>query len=522
VLSYGQTLRFCANKSRNSDGKLFMPRLVINPGTSSVWEVQLRPGINSLGRGFSNDFKLDHGSVSTSHCQILVEGNQATIKDLGSTNGTFVNRAPVTEATLQTGQTVHLGAVQLLFEADAPAGASVPETTILPRPAVPPPLPPAISLATIGSGVSVPIGATASFQAAPPAVAASTTPVAPALVPSRPAGLSLSASTHRTGTPVAASIPMPPPPMAMPSIESPGASGQCKFHPKTAGRYLCPPCGHFFCELCVASRTVGVIQKKFCRQCGTELTPVKVQVQKPNQKSFYSELPGTFVYPAKGSGLFVIIVCTIVIFALGFISRGMLSIFSKMVFLGYLFSFMQNILHSTSSGDAEIPGFPSFDDLFGCFLRLFGAVALAFGPALTLFFIAFFGDESTAGSTFMIPALIFGCLYFPMALLAVAMKDTPLAANPLVVIPSICKAPLEYLITVLILAAIMGLRGAGDPVISAVFPKGLATHSMPKLFGFLGSWAVWNFVEVYLLAVNMRILGTLYVTKKDRLGWFSH
>jgi hypothetical protein len=501
-----------------------MPRLVINPGTSSVWEIQLRPGVNSLGRGFANDFKLDHGSVSTSHCQIVVEGDKATIKDLGSTNGTFVNRAPVTEAVLASGQNLHLGAVQCLFEASVPAEAAVAETTLLTRAAAPPPLAPAISLASIGGGTSAPIGTPASFQAAPSVAPASTAPTAPALPPTRPAGLSLSASTHRTGTPVAAPalLSTPPPPLGEKGMETPGISGQCKFHPKTAGRYLCPPCGHFFCELCVASRTVGVLQKKFCRQCGTELTPVQVQSVRSNQKSFYSLLPSTFVYPAKGSGLFVIIVCTIVIFALGFISSGLFSIFSKMAFLGYLFSFMQNILHSTASGDEEIPGFPSFDDLFGCFMRLFGAVALAFGPALTLFFIAFFGDESSAGSTFMIPALIFGCLYFPMALLAVAMKDTPLAANPLIVIPGICKVPVEYLIAVLLLAAIMALRGAGDPVIHAVFPRGLSTHSMPKLFGFLGSWALWNFVEVYLLAVNMRILGTLYVTKKDRLGWFSH
>ncbi len=499
-----------------------MPRLVINPGTASVWEVQLRPGINSLGRGFSNDFKLDHGSVSTSHCQILVEGNKATIKDLGSTNGTFVNRAPVTEAILESGQTLHLGAVQLLYEEGAPAGTNVAETTFLPRSAAPPPLAPAISLAAIGGGPSSPIGAAPSFQAAPVAVAVSTAPTAPALAPSRPAGLSISASSHRAGTPVATpAVPSLPPPLITTGIQGSGASGQCKIHPKTAGRYLCPPCGHFYCELCVASRTVSGAQKKFCRQCGTELTPVQVQSVRANQKSFYSLLPGTFVYPAKGSGLLVIIVCTIVIFALGFISRGWLSIFSKMAFLGYLFSFMQNILHSTAAGDEEIAGFPSFDDLFGCFLRLFGAVALAFGAAITLYFIAFFGDESTAGSVFMIPALIFGCLYFPMALLAVAMKDTPLAANPLVVIPGICKAPVEYLITVLVLAAVMGLRGSGGLVIDSVFPRGLATHSMPKLFGYLGSWALWNFVEVYLLAVNMRILGLLYVTKKDRLGWFS-
>ena len=77
-----------------------MPRLVINPGTPSAWEVQLRPGTNLLGRGFANDFKIDHPSVSGSHAQIIVENGTVIIKDLGSTNGTYVNRAPVTETKL--------------------------------------------------------------------------------------------------------------------------------------------------------------------------------------------------------------------------------------------------------------------------------------------------------------------------------------------------------------------------------------------------------------------------------------
>jgi hypothetical protein len=32
---------------------------------------------------------------------------------------------------------------------------------------------------------------------------------------------------------------------------------------------------------------------------------------------------------------------------------------------------------------------------------------------------------------------------------------------------------------------------------------------------------VWNFLALYLLAVNMRILGLLYVAKKRRFGWFA-
>src|SRR5437667_12778308 len=93
-----------------------MPRLVINPGSPGEREIQLRPGTNSLGRGFANDFKIEEPSVSTAHCQILVDNERVIVKDLGSTNGTFVNRAPVKEAALQAGHILHLGGVEMLFD----------------------------------------------------------------------------------------------------------------------------------------------------------------------------------------------------------------------------------------------------------------------------------------------------------------------------------------------------------------------------------------------------------------------
>ena len=309
---------------------------------------------------------------------------------------------------------------------------------------------------------------------------------------------------------------------AAPSLTVTG-SQNCKFHPKTVARYLCNKCQLSFCELCVTTRPVGAAAHKFCRRCGTECIPLQVQAQRPaDSQSFYRRLPSAFIYPARGMGIFVLIVSSIVLFGLGFISTGLFAIFAKIVFFGYLFSFMQTIIHSTTAGEDEMPGFPPFDDVFGGFLRLAGASLISFGPAFALFLIAFFSEESSAGSTFMIPALILGCLYFPMALLAVAMKDTPLATNPLIVIPAIFKAPLEYLLTVIILAAVMALRASGGPLIDSIFPRGLTSHSMAKMFGYLGAWTVWNFAAVYLLAVNMRILGLLYLSKKHKFGWFDH
>ena len=90
-----------------------MPRLVINPGTPQAWEIQLKPGLNFLGRGPSNDFKIEDGSVSGSHCQIIVENGATTIKDMGSTNGTFVNRAKVMESRLESGHMVLVGLLEV-------------------------------------------------------------------------------------------------------------------------------------------------------------------------------------------------------------------------------------------------------------------------------------------------------------------------------------------------------------------------------------------------------------------------
>src|SRR2546426_627537 len=79
-------------------GTPFMAKLVVNPRTQQAFEIQLKPGTNHLGRGITNDFKLNDLSVSGSHCQIVVGDGSVIIKDLGSTNGTFVNRSPIQEA----------------------------------------------------------------------------------------------------------------------------------------------------------------------------------------------------------------------------------------------------------------------------------------------------------------------------------------------------------------------------------------------------------------------------------------
>jgi hypothetical protein len=448
-----------------------MPRLVVNPGSPAAWEIQLKPGVNFIGRGFANDFKIADSSVSTSHCQIVVGDQSIVLKDLGSTNGTFVNRAPVSEAALETGQTIHLGTVEMLFEADAPASM--------------------------------------------PAIAQIQIPPPPVPVPTR----------SQAAAPVLATPPITPMATAEPQ--------QCKFHPKTPGRFLCHQCQQSYCELCVASRHVKGAQRKFCRHCGAECVPIQIQARRAVQKGFFSHVPAAFLYPFRGAGILVVIV-GMVIFGLlkvgtiamrfGSIRLFIFGIILQIVAGGYLFTYLQTIVHATAAEDKELPDLPGLsnflDDIVMPFFRLLGLMLFCFGPAIVLAIWAATSHQ-TALSLAFLAALIFGYLYFPMAFLSVAILDSVAAANPLVVVPSILKVPLEYLFTIFLLASVFGFLALGNVLIRIIFPEGWLTHSVPELFAMVGALVLHGFMTLYMLIVTVHILGLLYVARKDRLAWLD-
>ena len=458
-----------------------MVRLVVQPGSPTAWEIKLKAGANSLGRNPANDFKLDDPSVSGAHCHIVVQDGNAVIKDLGSTNGTYVNRSPVKEAALQPGQTIHLGGVEMMFHSDAPTSGGAAQLATAPRlVSGAPPLPP------------------------PRAVA----PAGVARIPAPPA-ISLSAS--REPAPIAAPPVVAAPPSAV-------GSGPCKHHPKLPGRLFCSQCQLFFCEACVTVRA----QKKFCRHCGAECVPVQVKLQgAAGPKGFFARFPSAFVYPFRGSGVLMLLVSAVVLsFAEG-LTGAWMSIPIMIAAYGYIFSFLQNIIHATANEEEEMPGLPGFEDVFGGALRLGVTVLICFGPPVTFAVLKFF-DVYDAPASLLIATMVLGCLYFPMAFLAVAMKDTALAANPLVVIPAILKVPLGYLVTCMVVIGVYLVRLLGDALASGAQNVGYHTRDMSTMFLTFGLRAVWSLVKVYLLTVSMRTLGLLYVANKHKFGWFDH
>jgi pSer/pThr/pTyr-binding forkhead associated (FHA) protein len=78
---------------------------------------ELRPGLNRLGRNPTNDFRVPDASVSSFHCEITLDSDSSVhIRDLATTNGTFVDEKPAADGRALVGQTIRLGTVSFKLE----------------------------------------------------------------------------------------------------------------------------------------------------------------------------------------------------------------------------------------------------------------------------------------------------------------------------------------------------------------------------------------------------------------------
>ena len=391
-------------------------RLLVNPGTPQAWEIQLKSGPNRLGRGEHNDFPVPHTTVSGTHCEITVSSAGVILKDLASTNGTFINRAPVQEAVLQSGQHVQLGSVDMVFE-------------------------------------SAPVAAVATAVGAPPSP-----PPVTARLTARPTGMKFaSAAAPATPAPVATPVAAedaPPlaPPLPQPAMAPPASGAFCKFHAKIPARFYCPKCAKYFCDMCVATQPGSV---HTCRQCSARVTAVQVKLQRAaGPKGFFARLPDAFFYPFRGMGIFMLMVLTVLVICVqgggllvrnGGVRGPAMGFIAVVLAAGYLFAYMQAVIHTTAAEDREMPDLPGvsnlWDDILVPCLQLLGMTVVCFGPAIALA-LGTVALAMPALAIAILPAFILGCIYFPMAFLALNILDSVMAVNPLVIVPSILRVPL--------------------------------------------------------------------------------
>ena len=385
-----------------------MATLLANNAEAPISPLNLRPGINLVGRAEGNHHVIPHGSISSRHCEIVLNDGAISVRDLGSTNGTFIDDQPVEQQPLAHGQRLRLGHVEYVLEA--------PET------------------------------------AAP-----------------RTSGLRVNVVQH------------------VRTVETAAA----------------PPVAH------TAQESIAAIR------------PVIYAAP-----SFYRLLPGAFGYPFNKSGVIVLVVGAILFAVLDFLINvttpsvsgririTRFSIIISVISIGYLYAIMQKIIVHSAQGDDELPDFPElsewWSDILLPFLFLLGVTLVSFGPGFALLI---FSGESEAMEWLAITVLGFGAFYFPMALLAVAVSDNFIGLSPHIVVPSMFRVFLPYTIAFAMLAGLFLLRVAGGVAIQFV--------PMDQLPLKVAAMLSMGFVSLYLLTVNMRVLGLLFRSYRQRLGWLG-
>ena len=110
--------------------------LQVVKGRSATTTLKLADGVTSIGRHDDCQIRIKSSQVSRRHCELFEAGGKLAIRDLGSSNGTFVNGKKITgQQVLKSGDELTVGTVTLRVSKlgqGAPAG---------PEPGLPPQLP---------------------------------------------------------------------------------------------------------------------------------------------------------------------------------------------------------------------------------------------------------------------------------------------------------------------------------------------------------------------------------------------
>lgn len=182
----------------------------------------------TLGRAEDNGWPLDDEAASRLHAQIAKTADGWVIKDLGSSNGTWVNKARVETKVLADGDEVNIGGSTLIF-GDPPIDeatvmvdmANLPKTAAPPQPAAPAPAaPPAAPVAAPPAAPQPPA------QSASPPPPPAQSPPPPAAAPVPPAAAPAPPPVAAAPAPVVAAQEAAPQPVKTTSAKVASAGGE--------------------------------------------------------------------------------------------------------------------------------------------------------------------------------------------------------------------------------------------------------------------------------------------------------
>ena len=103
-----------------------MAKLVIQNQGMTGRACELHTDRTTIGRVEDNTFQIADPSVSSHHCEVHLRGSDIVIRDLNSTNGSFIEGNKIEESVLKPGQILRIGQVELKLEVEGGATSTVP------------------------------------------------------------------------------------------------------------------------------------------------------------------------------------------------------------------------------------------------------------------------------------------------------------------------------------------------------------------------------------------------------------
>src|ERR1051326_1461774 len=96
-----------------------MPKLVVISEELAGKTFDLTLDTTTVGRGTDTTIRIEDSTISHHHATIQINGNEVTLRDLNSTNGTRVNGQKIMEAKLTHGDVVRFGRGERRCEGEA-------------------------------------------------------------------------------------------------------------------------------------------------------------------------------------------------------------------------------------------------------------------------------------------------------------------------------------------------------------------------------------------------------------------
>ncbi|BCJ30149.1 phosphopeptide-binding protein [Actinocatenispora sera] len=108
--------------------------LVVKNGPNAPAQFLLDAPSTVAGRHADSDILLDDATVSRKHVEFARHGGRIVARDLGSLNGTYLNKERIDTATLASGDEVQIGKFRLVYVASEQPGTEPEPPASVPGP----------------------------------------------------------------------------------------------------------------------------------------------------------------------------------------------------------------------------------------------------------------------------------------------------------------------------------------------------------------------------------------------------